>query len=52
VNETIESALDLDRYNAEVRQAHDDAQQISGTRVAIAELLKDFHFDDGDKLTE
>jgi hypothetical protein len=48
VRETIESVLDLEHYNAEIKQAHEDAQQISGARVAISELLKDFHFEDGE----
>ena len=49
VRDTIESVLDLDRYNAEIRQAHEDASEIATARAAIAKLLQDFHFEDQEK---
>lgn len=45
VRQSIESVLDLDRYNAEVKQAHEDVRKIAGARAKIAELLQDFHFE-------
>jgi hypothetical protein len=41
VNETIESVLNLALYNGEIRQAHEDARQITGIRQTVQDLLKD-----------
>jgi hypothetical protein len=48
VRETIDSVIDHDLYNADVREHRSEVQKIAGVRKAIADMLKGFSFDNLD----